>query len=159
MAATILAALVATLPLDATAKPKETVSAVINGRRLRLKNKQIDPGSNIVGAGGIDIEAGTKFHHIGQVAKALVVTCAAGPLAGGTVPGPGQTCTVAYQETKLSLHPVLKEWSTSPGAATVTFTSFDGSRVQGTFEGTLPPLVGATNTVTITNGAFSILVP
>jgi hypothetical protein len=155
----VLAALVACLPTGATAKPKETLRAVINGHRLRLKNKQIDPGSNIVGAGGIDITGGTMPHRLGRVAKTLVVTCAEGPLAGGTLPGPGQVCTLAYQETKLSLHPVVKEWSTSPGGATVTFTAFDGSRVEGTFEGTLDALIGTSGSVTVTNGTFSILIP
>jgi hypothetical protein len=154
-----IAALVASLPIDAAAKPKQTVNAIINGHRLNLKNRQIDPGSAVVGAGGIAITAGTKFHHLGQTAKTLVVTCAAGPLAGGTLPGPGQVCTVAYTETKLALHPTSKQWSTSPGGATVTFTSFDGTRVQGTFDGTLDAVYGATGSVTVTSGTFNILVP
>ena len=151
-------ALVASLPIEAVAKPKETVKAVVNGHKLRLKNKQIDPGSNIVGAGGIDITGGTKPHRLGQTIKSLVVTCAAGPLAGGTLPGPGQVCTIAYMETKLSRNPTAKEWSTAPGGATVTFTSFAGGRVEGTFEGTLTALFGATGSITA-NGTFSILVP
>src|SRR5262249_36064056 len=77
-----IAALVASLPIDAAAKPKQTVNAIINGHKLNLKNRQINPGSAVVGAGGIAITAGTKFHHLGQTAKTLVVTCAAGPLAG-----------------------------------------------------------------------------
>ena len=154
-----IASLVASLPIDAAAKPKQTVSALINGHKLNLKNKQIDPGSAVVGAGGIDIAAGSRVHHLGQTVKALVVTCAAGPLAGGTLPGPGQVCTVAYMETKLRRHPTSKEWSTSPGGATVTFTSFDGTRVQGIFAGTLDAIYGATGSVTVTNGSFNILVP
>ncbi len=155
---TLVAALAVTFPIEAGAKPKQTMSAFVNGHKLKLKNKQIFPGSGIVGVGGIDITGGTKYHHIGQIAKTLVVTCAAGPLAGGTLPGPGQTCTVAYMETKLAANPTSKEWSTSPGGATVTFTSFDGTRVQGTFEGTLDAVFGASGSVTVTNGTFNILV-
>ena len=101
----------------------------------------------------------SAIDHLGQTVKALVVTCAAGPLAGCTLPGPDQVCTVAYLETKLGRHPTSKEWSTSPGGATVTFTSFDGTRVQGTFAGTLDAIYGATGSVTVTNGSFNILVP
>ena len=158
MGTALIAALVASLPIDAAAKPKQTVSALISGHKLNLKNKQIDPRSAVAGAGGIDIAAGSKVHHLGQTVKALVVTCAAGPLTGGTLPGPGQTCTVAYMETKLGRHPTSREWSTSPGGATVTFTSFDGTRVQGTFAGTLDAVYGATGSVTVTNGTFDILV-
>src|SRR5689334_11444380 len=92
MGTVFFVALVASLPIEALAKPKETIRAVVNGHKLRLKNKQIDPGSNIVGAGGIDITGSTKPHRIGQTVKSLVVTCATGPLAGGNLPGPGQAC-------------------------------------------------------------------
>jgi hypothetical protein len=38
----------------------------------------------------------------------------------------------------------------------VTLTAFDGTRVSGTFEGTLPPGDGATGPATITGGKFTL---
>ncbi len=157
MRTVLAAALVASLPIAAAAKPKQTMSAIVNGRRIKLKNKRIEGA--IAGAGGISITGGTKLHHLGQVAKTLVVTCASGPLAGGTLPAAGQFCTVGYTETKLSRNPTSKEWLAPYGGPTVTFASFDGTRVQGTFEGTLDPVAGTTTPVTVTNGTFNILVP
>lgn len=155
----VLAALVGGLSSEAAAKPKQTMSAIVNGHKVKLKNKQIQGA--IAGAGGISITGGTKLRHLGQVVKSLVVTCASGPLTGGTLaaPAPGQTCTIGYMETKVSRHPTVKEWQAPYGGPTVTFTEFDGTRVQGTFSGTLDPVTGTTGSVTVTTGMFSVLVP
>ncbi len=159
VAPAVITALVASFAVDAAAKPKQTITAIVNGHKLKLKNQQIQGA--IAGAGGISITGGTKLRHLGQVVKSLVVTCASGPLTGSTLaaPAPGQTCTIGYMEMKVSRHPTAKQWQAPYGGPTVTFTNFDGTRVQGTFAGTLDPVSGTSESVTVTNGLFSIVVP
>jgi hypothetical protein len=71
----VVAALVASLPIDAEAKPKQTLSAVVDGHGIKLKNRQIKGA--IAASGGTSITGGSEFHHLGQIVKSLVVTCPA----------------------------------------------------------------------------------
>src|SRR5690242_19571001 len=73
-------------------------------------------------------------------------------------PAPGQVCTIGYTEIKVSAHPTSKQWQAQYGGPSVTFTSFDGTRVTGTFEGTLDPVAGAPGPISVTKGTFSVLV-
>ena len=154
--ATAFAMLVGTVPMTASAAPKQLFSAVINGHKFKAKNKHVEAG--LPGDLGISVTGGKTPHRLGQTIKALVVTCVSG-LEGGTFPAQGQTCTIGYSETKISRNPTYKQWAAAYGEPIVTFLSFDGTHVKGVFTGTMEPVTGTTESLTVTNGQFIVVVP
>ena len=156
------AALVANAPIDAAAKPTAVISAVVDGHKVKFKNQHVEGG--IAQGSGLSIDGGTHSYSRPSKflpAKVLSLLCANGPSAGGTFPAAGQACQITYQTSKPTLGEprragrTVKLWLT-PVGATVTFTSFGSSRVQGTFEGTLDDVDGGSGSITVTNGTFSI---
>jgi hypothetical protein len=159
IAAALGAGLATGLPIDAVAKPKESVSATVNGHKVKVhKPKQI-LASLIGGVLGFSITAGkatAAFHH---TAKALVVTCVYG-CAGPVFPADGQFCSVGYQEVKVAIHPTFKQWvGTSDGGVQVTIDSCDSTHISGTFQGTLNYFepTASIGPVTVQDGKFDVL--
>ena len=158
VAAVLLTALVAAAPRAATArtpKPKQSISAVVNGHRLKFKRKAISSSGSA--DTGFATGGGQQPHRLGQTLRGLVVGCAIG-LASSVFPVDGQFCTLGYSETKFSRNPTIKQWAAVEGVR-VTITSFDGTRVNGTFDGTLPPATPGADygPATVQGGKFSIV--
>ena len=153
----LVTALVAAPPVTTarTPKPKQSISAVVNGHRLRFKRKAI--GSSGSADTGFATGGGQQPHRLGQTLRALVVGCAIG-LASSVFPVDGQFCTMGYSETKFSRNPTIKQWAAVEGVR-VTITSFDGTRVTGTFDGMLPPSAPGADygPATVQDGKFSIV--
>jgi hypothetical protein len=154
----LAAALMAELPADQAAarKPKETVSAVINGHRFKLKRAQLATGRTP--EGGFSVGGGTRPHRLHQVIKGIALGCAIG-LASDVFPVPGQFCAVGYSEIVFASSLPTKQWVGISDAVEVTLDSFDGTRLKGTFQGTLAPADpnAGYGPATIQNGRFSIV--
>ena len=153
---TVLVALIATvLPADAR-RPREIITALVGGKRVKLKNKQISEPSAT--GGSVAFAGGQQPHRLGQTLKSISIGCAAG-LDSPIFPVDGQFCTLGYAETKFARPITYKQWAAAGDGVRVTFESFDGTRLRGTFEGTLQPYPpGAPIApVAVQNGSFTIL--
>ena len=137
---------------------KQTVTAVVGGHRARFKNKTVVVTA--AGAEGVVFGGAQKPRRLGQLLKGLTVSCPIG-LDSATFPVDGQFCVIGYSETRFSQNFSIKQWSGGPDGIRVTFMSFDGTRLRGTFEGTLAPFDpnGGYGPVTVQNGSFSVLAP
>jgi hypothetical protein len=155
--ATLLVALLATaLPVEAR-RPKQIITAIVAGKRVKLKNKQI--GAPSLNGGSVAFGGGQQPHRLGQTLKGVTIGCAIG-LESPIFPAVGQYCQIGYSETKFSRNLSYKQWASADDAKVhVTFESWDGTRLHGTFEGTLDPYPpGAPfGPVTVQNGSFTIL--
>lgn len=149
----IVVALAAQAPVANARKPKATLSAVVNGHRVRFGRKLIsssgDAASGVIAFGGAQ-----KPHRLGQTLHSLAVGCAIA-LSANAFPADGMFCTMSYAEVKFSRHLTTKSWAAVDGV-TVTVTSFDGTRVAGTFSGTLQPGAGTDGPATLTDGKFDL---
>ncbi len=159
-AAVLLTALVAAAPRPATARttrPKQSISAVVNGHRVKFKRKAISSSGSA--DTGFATGGGQQPHRLGQTLRGLSFGCAVG-LAGPVFPVDGQFCSMGYSETKFSRNPTIKQWSAAEGIR-ITITSFDGTRVNGTFDGTLQPFTPGAGfgPATVQDGKFSIVFP
>jgi hypothetical protein len=144
----------------------DTISAVVNGHERKFKGKTACGGYT---PAAFAIVGGTKFHGLNRLIRSLAVSCVDVDLATSSFPltpaaSPPANCTIGYTEMKVSLrHPITREWSTTStpdnSAIQVTVTSFDGTRAQGTFSGTIAALTGATTPATVTSGSFSVVLP
>jgi hypothetical protein len=149
-------ALVAQAPV-ATArrpKPKASLSAVVNGRHVKSGKKLITSRGDATS--GIFAIGGAQGVHYGRTARVLGVGCAIA-LSATTFPADGMFCTLTYSEVKLSRSGLsTKGWSAVEGVQ-VTVTSFDGTRITGTFAGTMEPSLGtAEGPDTLTDGKFDV---
>lgn len=132
---------------------KQSLSALVNGKKVKFKNRTIT--TSHIGE-GVAIGGGQQPHRLGQLVKGITVGCVSG-VAGPTFPSSGQFCNLGYSEIKFGKGLPYKQWVAVDGV-TVTFTSFDGSRLHGTFSGTVPPAAGTDAApVTMTNGKFSVV--
>jgi hypothetical protein len=154
----LVTALVAPIaPATARRLPKESISARVNGHRIKFGRKLINT-SGSAESGTLATGGGQPIRHLGQLARGLVFGCAIA-LTGPTFPVDGQFCTMGYSETRVSRNPTIKQWAAAVDGVRVTVTSFDGSRVTGTFEGTLPPANPGADygPVTVSDGNFSVI--
>lgn len=161
IATTLLAAtLVAALPIDAAArKPKPSIGAIVDGHRLKLRRKQLSDPTR-TDAGGVAFAGGMQPRRLGQVLKSIAIGCALG-LDSPVFPAAGQYCTIGYAETKFSTSLTIKQWAGGPDGVQVTFDSYDGTRLRGTFQGTLAPADpnAGYGPVTVVKGAFTVVFP
>src|SRR5262249_28865266 len=139
----------------ASAAKGDKLTAVVNGKKLKLRNKSLCAGYNTA---VVSITGGTKFHHLGQVLRPITVACDV-DLTTSALPVSPSICSIGYTETGTSLHhPTFKGWgSTSTPdnpVIQVTISSFSGGRVQGTFSGTLMGEAGTP--ATTVKGTFSV---
>jgi hypothetical protein len=157
VAAVLLTTLAAAPPMATarTPKPKQSISAVVNGHRVKFKRNAISSSGSA--DTGFATGGAQQPHRLGQTLRGLVVGCAIG-LASSVFPVDGQYCTMGYSETKFSRNPTFKQWAAVEGVR-VTITSFDGSRVNGTFDGMLLPATPGADygPATVQGGKFSIV--
>jgi hypothetical protein len=148
-----LACAIGVVATPVSAAKGDKLTAVVDGKKLKLRNKTLCAGYNTA---VVSIAGGTKFHHLGQVLRAIAVECDV-DLTTAALPVSPAVCSITYTEQGTSLHhPTSKGWA---GVSTpdnpviqVTISSFDGGRVQGTFSGTL---TGVGIPATTVNGKFS----
>jgi hypothetical protein len=150
-----LACAIGVVATPASAAQGDKLTAVVHGRRLKLRNKTVCAGYNTA---VVSIAGGTKFHHLGQVLRAFTIACDV-DLTTAALPVSPSVCTIAYTEQGTSLHhPTSRAWgSTSTPdnpVIQVTISSFGGGRVRGTFSGTLAGELGAA--ATTVRGTFSV---
>ncbi len=150
-----LACAIGIVATPASAAKGDKLTAVVNGKKLKLRNKAVCAGYNTA---VVSIAGGTKFHHLGQVLRAIAIACDI-DLTTAALPLSPPVCSIGYTEMGTSLHhPISRGWgSTSTPdnpVIQVTISSFGGGRVQGTFSGTL---AGETGTLATTvQGTFSV---
>lgn len=150
-----LACAIGVVVTPASAAKGDKLTAVVNGKKLKLRNKTVCAGYN---TSVVSIAGGTKFHHLGQVLRAFVIACDV-DLTTAALPVSPSICSIGYTEQGTSLHhPTSRAWgSTSTPdnpVIQVTISSFGGGRVQGTFSGTLAGETGTT--ATTVRGTFSV---
>jgi len=140
LASVAAATLVAGAPHDALAKPKRVINATVNGKRLKPTPRTVFLGAE---GGTIGFLAQAQKIAIHGTTKTLLVSCAV-VLAGRTYPFTSTDCLTSYSESKGLRHPVLKVWTDIvTGATQVTFDSYDGTNIAGSFHGVAP--AGPTN--------------
>jgi hypothetical protein len=157
VATALVGLLVTALAADARRGPRQIITAIVGGKRVKLKNKQISAPS--LNGGSVAFGGGQQPHRLGQTLKGVTIGCAIG-LESPIFPAFGQYCQIGYSETKFSRNLSYKQWASADDAKVhVTFESWDGTRLHGTFEGTLDPYPpGAPfGPVTVQNGSFTIL--
>lgn len=131
LVAIVAALLVAGTPLGAAAKNKKAKNAftvVVNGTTIKL------PANVSFTAGGTTV----AFMALGQtrIRKKLLRTAsvACGDFPPATIPGTSVHCTAQLQEMKVGRHPSIKAWFEPSANLSVTFTSYDGATVAGSFD-------------------------
>jgi hypothetical protein len=149
-----LACAIGIVPTPASAAKGDKLTAVVDGKKLKLRNKTVCGGYNTA---VVSIAGGTKLHHLGQVLRAIGIACDV-DLTTAALPVSPSFCSITYTEQGTSLHhPTSKGWSSvsTPDnpVIQVTISSFGGGRVQGTFSGTL---AGAGIPATTVKGTFSV---
>jgi hypothetical protein len=152
----LVATLVTPAPEVMARKPKESISAVVGGHRVKFGRKLVTT-SGSAESGSFATGGGQPVRRLGRTVKGLVFGCAIA-LTSPVFPVDGQFCTMGYSETKVSRNPVIRQWAAAEGVR-VTVDSFDGSRLSGTFEGTLPPATPGADygPVTVANGKFAVI--
>jgi hypothetical protein len=152
----IVVALVTQAPV-ATArkrKPKASISAVVNGRRVKFGKKLITSSGDAT-AGSITLGGVKSPHRLGQTGRVLQLGCAVA-LSANVFPADGMFCVMSYAEVKLARGVPTKTWTAVEGVQ-VTVTSFDGTRIAGTFSATLEPAAGTNEgPATVTDGKFDV---
>jgi hypothetical protein len=143
---------------DATARRRRpNVTATINGRHRRWGARKI----TVTLTGGLVAIIATvkRPHRLNQFIPQTGITCAL-DLAGAfpVTPAFPQLCIVTYSELRFSRNPSPKSWGGNnyDGTATVTFDSYSGGRLTGTFHGTLMSQDTPPNPPVIEDGTFSV---
>ena len=149
-----LAAILAVAPVNtaAAARKKNTVTATINGKRYKFKGRYVIFN---YGSAGV-LAVATKPARPGGTLRALGFGCAflLPDVAYPFTPDPAY-CTANYTETKVSRSPTTKSWFGTQDGTRVTYESFDGSRLTGTFTTALDPLPGNASPPVTIEGTFS----
>jgi hypothetical protein len=139
---------------DAMAGKKEKLKAKINGKGFKANLRDSIVGAHD-GLTNLVVVSGTS--HKGRLKvtiKNLSVSCSV-PLEGATFPMTVTDCTGSVMITTGSIGgSSVVGWAGS--GLSMTITSFDGTRLNGTFEGTLPPNDIANQPATITKGKFAV---
>jgi len=150
-----LALLTGLPPTRAIAGKGDKISAVVGGKRLKFRRGQVCDSYNQGDMSGVfEVTGGKKPHRIGQLLRALAVGCAV-DLAAGTPP---LTCNIGYTQFRASANADFHMYAGNSPDVQVTFTSYDGTHLSGTFSGTLAAEDGTTNSIAVTNGSFSLLI-
>jgi len=152
--AMIAIALLSGLPATpAIAGKGDKISAVVGGKHVKFRRRQVCAAYNQGDMTGVFEATGGKIpHRVGQLLRGLAVGCVV-DLAGGTPP---LTCNVGYTQFRASANPDLHQYAGFSPDVDVTFTSYDGTRVRGTFSGTLAAADGTSGSIAVTNGSFSV---
>ena len=139
---------------DAMRGKKEKLKAKINGKGFKANLKQSIVGTHD-GLTNLVILNGTFHKGLTKVTiKNLTVSCVA-PLEGATFPMTVTDCTGSFSISTASIRgSSLVAWAGS--GLSMTITSFDGTRLNGTFEGTLPANDVAQQPANIVNGKFAV---
>jgi len=155
LAATLAVPLLLTLPApEARAGKGDKVTLTVNGRRVKFRKKLVCDGYNTA---AFSITGGQLPHRLHQLVRTIVVSCVLIDITKSTFPVSPPSCEVGYNEFRYK--PALaRQWVGTNPDIQVTVESFDGTRLQGSFGGTLAPYGGtAPAPATVTNGTFSVL--
>ena len=119
----------------ASAKKKNSVIATLNGKRFKWKGRFVL--ASYSGNGTIIVAAKP-----GKVIRTIGFGCPIYP-PNETFPlsPPAQYCNANYTETTGRRHPIIKGWLKLSDVQ-VTYESFDGDRLTGSFSATLDPVPG-----------------
>ncbi len=162
MCALLAAAVLAGAPgaggAAARQRKKSSLTATINGKRFKPTGKvplvaAYDPGTDLLVIGGTS----TKIRPRRGTVRILAISCIV-DLDAGVFPAPCTATTAQYSDNTYT--------GRIPGTPTawagegigMTIDSYDGTRVRGTFSGSLPPGIGgATGPATFSDGRFSLV--
>lgn len=152
-----LACAIGVVATPASAAKGDKLTAVVNGKKLKLRNKSVCAGYTTA---AVSIVGTTKFNHLGQVLRIMSVACVDFDLTTAALPISPSFCTITYIEQGTRLHhPTNMTWSSisTPDnpLLQVTISSFSGGRVEGTFSGTLEGELGTS--ATAVQGTFSAI--
>jgi hypothetical protein len=139
---------------DAMRGKKEKLRAKINGKgfKANLKDSIVgthDGTTNVVTLTGVSHKGVRKV-----TVKTLNLSCVA-PLEGATFPMTLSSCTGFFGIAMASIGGASEVGWAGPGIS-MTITSFDGTRLNGTFEGTLPPSELSDSPANIVKGKFAV---
>jgi len=153
---TALAAILAAGPLVDAAfakKQKAGFSAVVAGKRLRSAKRAI---VGLYTTTSFSVNVQTRVRR--GVSRALSINCLGTDLKIITPPAPIPQCFGFYTETRVRRGGGLKQW-TSAGMEP-TGTSFDGTKLEGTFRGVIGPSTSNPTEppVTVEGGSFTVFV-
>ena len=139
---------------DAMRGKKEKLKAKINGKGFKANVRESIIGTHD-GLTNLVILNGTFHKGLTKVTiKNLTVSCVA-PLDGVTFPMTVTDCTGNFSIATASIRgSSLVAWAGS--GLSMTITSFDGTRLNGSFEGTLPPNDVAQQPANIVKGKFAV---
>ena len=128
MAVTALA-FVAVVSVEPALAKKNKVIATVNGKRYKWKGRYVVAGFS--GAGTIIVA--TKPAPPGGTIRTFGFGCPIYP-PNETFPltPPAEFCNSTYTESKVSTNPATKAWFATQNA-NVTYDSFDGTRITGSF--------------------------
>ena len=154
LAATLAVPLLLTLPAtEARAGKGDKVTATVNGRRVKFRKKLVCGGYT---SGAVAVVGGQMPHRLHQLARTIVVSCVLIDVTKSTFPVSPPSCQVGYNEIRFKPQ-LARQWVGASPDIQVTLEAFDGTRLQGSFGGTLGPFGGTTSAATVTNGTFSVL--
>ena len=144
--------LAASIPGAAVAaRKRNTIAATVNGKPLRWSGRLVPIGDD---PNGLTV-VGTKPVRPGRVARTIGLGCPI-YLPNFAVPGLAPQCSGSYLETKAAgRHVSIKSWHANSGQMQVTIESFDGTRVTGTFSGTVQPTSETQDGPVTLEGSFS----
>lgn len=137
-------------------KKKPVVQASIDGKKFK-NSKRTPPSAVYQGLTGLFIvQAGSQKGGRRSVSIKTLSFSTQVDLATATLPITVPAFTAMYTDnTYRGLTPgAPKSWVGE--GLNVTITAFDGARISGTFEGSLPPGSGVTAPATFTGGKFDL---
>jgi hypothetical protein len=139
---------------DAMAGKKEKLKAKINGKGFKANMRDSIVGTHD-GLTNLVLVTGTSRKGVRKVTiKNLSVSCVA-PLAGATFPMTVTDCAGMFSIVTASIGGSSQvAWAGS--GLSMTINSFDGTRLTGTFEGTLPPNDVAPQPANVVKGKFAV---
>jgi hypothetical protein len=139
---------------DAMAGKKEKLKAKINGKGFKANVRESIVGTHD-GLTNLVIVTGTSRKGVRKVTiKNFTVSCVA-PLEGATFPMTVSDCTGNFSIATASIGgSSLVAWAGS--GLSMTITSFDGTRLNGSFEGTLPANDVAQQPANVSKGKFAV---
>ena len=149
-------AVVAGAPIEAAAKKKAFVAGTVDGEAMKWKGRYVL--MSYAPAGGVFIVA-TKRARPGKILPTIGVGCAV-DLTTATFPVTmAFGCSANYTETRVGGSFETHGWISLGEALTVTFDSFDGTRLTGSASGVLEPVYGgdAPITIDVTFGGKAVL--
>jgi hypothetical protein len=148
--AALAAALVAAVSEGTALAKKNLIVATVNGKRYKWKGRYVVTGLSGVGT----ITAAAKPARPGGVVRGIGFGCPV-DLRNETLPltPPAEYCSATYTEQTVSRTPVARAWFATSNVQ-VTYQTFDGVRMTGTFAGVLEPLTANTSGPVTIEGTF-----